>query len=89
MSGDLTGLCLYILKSEHLVIGVDINGIVGTKRIKHNTNSKGKCYFWGFTWTVNLDYLSTVSRSGWRVTAKMRVPLWSMKTRHVSIRFQD
>ena len=26
--------------------------------------------FWEFTWMVNFDYLSTVPRSGWRVTTR-------------------
>ena len=52
------------------VMWPSINGDIVTKCIRHNTNSKSTCYVWGLTWTVNLDYLSTVSRSGWRVMTK-------------------
>ena len=44
------------------VMWPSINIDIVTKCIRHNTNSKSTCYVWGLTWTVNLDYLSTVQQ---------------------------
>ena len=74
------GSVVFTLWEGYVVFAVfkmwELFGLLFQKCIRHSTNSKGTSYTWGLTWTVNLDYLSNVSRSGWNVTTEGNMLYW-------------